>query len=224
MSLPRDELAQRLRLYVVTDATLARGRSDLEIVEAAISGGATAIQLRHKTAEDRARYEEAVALARYCRKRDVLFFVDDRVDIALASGADGVHLGQSDLPLPAARQIAESRLLIGISAETPQQARQAADGAADYIGAGTVFPTLTKSDAGTPIGIRGLAAITQAVDLPVVAIGGIQIQNIAQVVSTGVCGVAVVSAVVAAEKPEAAARALRDALDRALGNQFPSDR
>lgn len=206
------ELTRRLRLYLVTDRRLARGRGDEEVVTAALAGGVTAVQLRGKEMSTRELVAVGERLREITRRAGALFLVNDRLDVALAVEADGVHLGQDDLPLDRARRLAGRRFIIGISAENPREAQEAEAGGADYIGAGTVFPTGTKPDAGRPIGLDGLAAIVAAVKIPVVAIGGINAANAAAVLKTGATGIAVVSAIVAAADITAAAAELRHLL------------
>ncbi|MEN3184953.1 MAG: thiamine phosphate synthase [Atribacterota bacterium] len=185
-----------LSLYVITDRRIQK-RTNLEVVEEAIAGGASVIQLREKDLSTREFLEEALLLREYTKRHGVLFIVNDRVDIALASGADGVHLGAEDMPLLYARRIAP-RLIIGYSCDTKEEAQEAERLGADYLGVGTVFPTATKKDAGPPIGLDRLREIVSAVSIPVVAIGGITLENVEAVLATGVAGVAVVSAIVGA--------------------------
>lgn len=202
------ELATRLRLIVITDRMLARPREVTEVVAAALRAGAPAVQLREKELPSR----DALPLAR--RLRDdttaagALFFVNDRIDLALAVGADGVHLGPDDLPVAAARRIAPPRFLIGYSADEPEEARAAIASGADYIGCGTVFPTNTKSDAGPAVGLTTLAAVAKSVDAPVVAIGGITAARAPAAFAAGAAGCAVVGAVMAARDPGETVRTL----------------
>lgn len=201
-----------LRLYVLTDRGLSRGRAEIETVAAALAGGATAIQLRAKDESGGRLFELALALRDLTRRSGALLFVNDRLDVALAAAADGVHLGQDDLPLAAARRLAPPPFLIGVSAATPDEARAAELGGADYLGVGSVFATSTKADAGAPIGPAGLAVVARGTCLPIVGIGGISPANAASVLAAGAAGVAVVSAVVAAQDVEAATRRLAAAL------------
>ena len=202
---------ERLRaahLYVITPD--AEPGTVVELASAAVRGGAEVVQLRHKTL---AR-GELLALARRIRditlQAGVLFVVNDHVDIALISGADGVHLGPDDLSLSSARQVAGDRLLIGASASTPQAARAALADGADYLGTGPAFATPIKT-AKQVIGPEGVAAIAAAVgpEVPVFAIGGIDETNVAQVVAAGLRRVCVIRAVSEAPDPEQAARRLR---------------
>jgi thiamine-phosphate pyrophosphorylase len=203
-----------LRLYVITDRVLS-GRSHEAQAEAAIAGGATAIQLRDKTAPARVLVEVGERLAALCRARGVVFIVNDRADVAMACGADGVHVGEDDLPVAAARRLLGPGKIVGASAGTVEAARRAEAEGADYLGVGAVFSTGTKADAGDAIGLEALARIVRAVRIPVVGIGGITVENAAAVIRAGAAGVAVVSAVVAQPDIAAAARALRAQVDGA---------
>jgi thiamine-phosphate pyrophosphorylase len=195
-------------LYLVTDRTLARGRAMLEIVRAAVQGGVTCVQLREKTCSTREFIEEALAVKEFLRSRGVPLIINDRVDVALAVGADGVHLGQKDMPLAVARAIVTDTMRIGISAESLADAVAAQQGGADYLGVSPIFATPTKPDAAAPLGLAGLQAIRRAVHIPLVGIGGLNRQTAAEVLRHGADGIAVVSAIVAAEDPEQAAREL----------------
>jgi thiamine-phosphate pyrophosphorylase len=144
----------------------------------------------------------------------VPLIVNDRVDVALAIDADGVHVGQDDMPAPLARRLLGAGRILGVSAGTVEEALQAQADGADYLGTGDVYGTPSKADAGAPIGVAGLAAVARAVAIPVVAIGGIQVGNAAAAIRAGASGVAVISAVVGAPDPEAAARALRGIVER----------
>ncbi len=195
-------------LYLVTDRGLSRGRPTAEIVRAAVAGGVTCVQLREKRCSTRKFIAEALALRSFLKSHGVPLVINDRVDIALAVGADGVHLGQSDMPLSMARSILGESKIIGISAESLRDAVAAENGGADYLGVSPIFATLTKTDAAAPLGLEGLRAIRRAVKLPLVAIGGLNAGNAAAVIAGGADGLAVVSAIVAAEDPEFAAREL----------------
>lgn len=202
-------------LYLVTDDALAGGRSIEWIVAEAVAGGVTCVQLREKHAESRAYYERARALRERLRPLGIPLIINDRLDIALAAGADGVHLGQGDLPCVEARRIAGPNFLIGISVSTTAEAQAAARDGADYLGISPIFDTPTKTDTPPATGIDGLRAIRAAVSLPLVAIGGIKAENAAAVVRAGADGIAVVSAIMAVADPRAAARALADVVARA---------
>lgn len=200
-------------LYIITDARLSRGRSHMDIVRAAIQGGATVVQYREKEATTRRMVEEAREMRELCQEMGVPFIVNDRVDVALAVDADGVHLGVDDMPVPIARRLLGPGKLIGFSPETIEQARAAEAEGADYLGVGSVFGTSTKPDAGPPIGLSGLRRVIAAVSIPVVGIGGITAQNAPQVIQAGAAGVAVISAVVGVEDVETAARQLREIIE-----------
>ena len=197
-------------LYVVTDSQLSRGRSDAEVARMAYKGGADVVQLRMKNADGGAMLEQANLIRQYADEMCRLFIVNDRVDIAMASGADGVHLGQSDIPLETARRLMGDDAIIGISVDNVEQAVAAEEGGADYVGVGAVFRTSTKPDAMQGVGLGAVFEVRQAVDIPVVAIGGINRGNIQDVIRAGADSAAVVSAVVAQDDVAAAAHELRD--------------
>ncbi len=199
-----------LGLYVVTDGGLTRGRPLVEIVAAAIRGGTDAIQLREKEGPAREQLALGRRLRALTREAGVLFIVNDRADLAVALDADGVHVGQDDLPPDVARRIVGPERIIGVSAGTLDEALAARDAGADYLGVGPIYATATKPDAGAATGPELIAAIRRRVDLPIVGIGGIGRDNAAVVLAAGADGVAVVSAVVAADDPEAAARELKE--------------
>ncbi|MHB8840232.1 MAG: thiamine phosphate synthase [Candidatus Aquicultor sp.] len=184
------------------------GKSHLDIAKAAIEGGASIIQYRDKHASSRKLFEDALELRKLTADAGALLIINDRADIALAVEADGVHLGQNDLSLAEARRILGDTYIIGISATCFDEAVEAADRGADYIGLGPVFPTPSKDDAAPPIGLEGVAAVRKAVDIPIVAIGGITIDNIEEVVRAGSDGIAVISAVSSAPDMGVAARTI----------------
>lgn len=206
----RDNSPAMFDLYVVTDASLSGGRSDAELARLAYEGGADAVQLRMKNADGGEMLAQAREIARAAAEKNRLFFVNDRVDVAMASGADGVHLGQSDIPVADARRLMGDDAIIGASVQTVGQAVAAVEAGADYLGVGAVFRTSTKPDAVQGIGLGAVWEISRAVDVPVVAIGGINRGNVQDVIRAGADGVAVVSAVAAQEDPRAAAHELRD--------------
>lgn len=205
-------------LIVITDAGLARPRSVLEVVRAALDAGAPAIQLRDKAAGARELAEAARALLGVTRPAGALLTVNDRLDVALAVGSDGVHLGPDDIPVAEARAVvreAEGRLdisagfIVGTSTDDPDEARRLVADGADYIGCGTVYPTTSKPDAGRVIGLDGLRRVVAAVDVPVFGIGGISAAGSAEIArETGASGIAVIGAVMSATDPAAAVRAL----------------
>jgi len=185
----------------------------IEQARVACEGGASMVQLRAKRATDSLTLEWAVAIREITRKFGVGFFVNDRFDLALAAGADGVHLGQDDLPPSRIPIAARSRLLIGRSTHSLEQAAAAREEPVDYIAFGPIFETKTKDSPGHPRGVEQLAEVVRAVhSQPVVAIGGIDLGNLACVAEAGVAGVAVISAIAGAADPRRAVRALADAL------------
>jgi thiamine-phosphate pyrophosphorylase len=198
----------RLRLVVITDARLAGRRGIEAVVEAALGAGAPAIQLREKQAGAGEMLSLARRLRELTRAANALLFVNDRVDVALAAQADGVHLGPRDLPVELVRRYSPAGFLIGYSTDDPELARRAVDDGADYIGCGTVWATSTKEDAGRAIGPAGLALVADAVPVPVVGIGGITPQRALELADTGAAGVAVVGAVMSALDPAHATRHL----------------
>jgi thiamine-phosphate pyrophosphorylase len=200
-------------LYVITEAKLSRGRMHIDVIRAAIEGGATVVQYREKEGTTRRLLEESLALRRLTREAGVPFIVNDRVDVALAVEADGVHVGQDDMPAAVTRRLMGRDKIVGVSATNLQEALQAEKDGADYLGAGPVFATPTKPDAAPAMGLEGLAEICRRVSIPVVAIGGINEQNAATVIEAGADGVAVISAVVAAPAVAAAARRLREVIE-----------
>jgi len=202
-------------LYLVTDKGLSRDRSTRDIVESGIRGGVTCVQLREKTATTRVFIQEAQALKDLLAVFNIPLIINDRLDIALAVGADGVHLGQKDMPLAMARAIAGNRLIIGISAESVEDAIAAELGGADYLGVSPIYATPTKIDTAPALGLKGLAEIRKVVKIPLVAIGGLNSENASAVIQSGADGVAVVSAIVAAEDPERAARQLKKVIQKA---------
>ncbi|MDR1048344.1 MAG: thiamine phosphate synthase [Synergistaceae bacterium] len=206
----RTRLRQALRLYVIPDRAIGAPRSLEEQTRLAVEGGATAIQLRDKEADGGELLRAARALAALCRERRVLFIVNDRLDVALLCGADGVHLGQSDIPVREARRLAPRPFVIGASAHTPEEAARARADGADYLGVGAVFGTGSKDNA-TVIGLEGLRAAVAATDLPCAAIGGIGLENLRGVMRCGVDGISVISASVRGDvRPRTAL--LREAL------------
>jgi thiamine-phosphate pyrophosphorylase len=201
-------------LYVVTDEKLSIGLTHAQIAERALAGGADVIQLRDKRLEGRRLVEHARAIRKLTRKAGKLFIVNDRLDIALASGADGVHLGQEDLALADARSIAPKGFLIGFTVHDVREAKEAQKAGADYLGLSPIFSTGSKSDAGDACGLDVLRDVKRAVSLPVVAIGGINLANARSVLEAGADGLAVISAVVSQPDVEAAARSLKAVLVR----------
>lgn len=196
-----------LLLYGVTDRTWLDGRDLADVVEQSILGGVTMVQLREKDLAHDTFLEEAHRIGQICRRHGVPFLIDDDVELAAAVGADGVHVGQHDMEAGMARAKVGPDMLLGVSAQTVEQALRAQAAGADYLGVGAVFPTGTKTDA-EAVSYDTLKAICEAVDIPVVAIGGIGPDNVAKLAGSGICGVAVVSALYAQKDPCAAARTL----------------
>ncbi len=197
-------------LYVITDRKLSQGRSHLEVMSSAIAGGTRIIQLRDKECTARELVKEGLALRELTYREGVLFIVNDRVDVALAIEADGVHLGQDDLPAKLARKILGKDKIIGVSIGDAEEAVQAVEDGADYVSVSPVFSTTTKLDAGEGLGIQLITEVKKCTDVPIVAIGGITKDNIARVARAGADCAAVISAVVAADDVEAATRRLLD--------------
>ena len=205
-------LHDRLRLHVLTDRALSRGRSTAEVVTAALAGGATVVQLRDKERTGAALVGVGHHLRALTRAHGGLLIVNDRVDVALAIDADGAHVGQDDLPAREARRVLGPDRLLGVSARTVEEAVRAAGEGADYIGFGPVFSTATKGNAGPPRGLEDLRRACRAVAVPIVAIGGITPDNVGDVLVAGAAGVAVIAAVVTAPDIAAATRTLRQAI------------
>ncbi len=202
-------LAEALSLIVITDRGLAHPRPVEEVVVDVLRAGVKAIQLREKDAPPRELLECALTLREKTREFGALLFVNDRLDVALAAGVDGVHLGPDDIPVAAARGAAPPGFLIGTSTDIPGVARDLQAAGADYIGCGAVFQTTTKKDAGEVIGIDGLAAVAAAVDIPVVGIGGVTPEGARKIAEgSEAVGTAVISAVMAASEPGRVAQEL----------------
>jgi thiamine-phosphate pyrophosphorylase len=199
------------RLHVVTDA--AGGAGALDAVRAALAGGTPVVQVRTKTGSDLSRLAFAREVVLLCRAAGALSIVNDRVDLALAAGADGTHVGADDLPVSVVRRIAGPDHLIGGTARDPVRAAELVAAGADYLGVGPAFATSTKDGLPDPIGPAGVGAVAAAVAVPVIAIGGVTADRVPLLRAAGAHGVAVVSAVSAAPDPAAAARALLAALD-----------
>jgi thiamine-phosphate pyrophosphorylase len=202
-------------LYLVTDRSLARGRATLDIVKAAVLGGTTCVQLREKDCSTLDFIQQALSIKEFLSTHGVPLIINDRLDVAQAVSADGVHLGQTDMPLDMARTIVGDTMIIGISAESLKDAIEAEKGGADYLGVSPIYTTPTKTDTAPPLGLEGLRNIRNAVKIPLVGIGGLNKDNSADVIRNGADGVAVVSAIVAAENPETAARELKQIITAA---------
>lgn len=201
------------RLHVLTDVERQCRFDDAELARLALVGGADAIQFREKRGSTRGMIAIARGLAGICRDRGACLIVNDRLDVALASDADGVHLGREDFPPSLARRILGPDRLIGASAGTVEEAIAGMRAGADYIGAGPVYATGSKPDASPPIGVDGLRAIVRAVEIPVIAIGGVTVERVPEILGAGAHGIAVIEAVACDPDPAAATRRLREALE-----------
>ena len=199
-----------LSVYLVTDRDLCGARGVAETVRQAVAAGATIVQLRDPQAKTRVLVEEARALGALLRPAGIPFVVNDRVDVALAAGADGVHLGQSDMAVADARALIGPEPLLGLSITAMADLDASDLAGVDYLGVGPVFATATKADAAPAMGLAGLAAVRAACDLPIVAIGGIDATNTAAVIEAGADGVAVVSAICAAPDAGEATREIAE--------------
>ena len=199
---------KHMLLYAVTDRAWVGKQTLYEQVEAALRGGVTCVQMREKELDEAAFLQEARDIGALCRLYGVPFIVNDSVDIAIACGADGVHVGQEDLAAGEVRRRAGDDMILGVSVHTVEEARQAVQDGADYLGLGAVFPTSTKTDV-DQMPSETLRAICDAVDVPIVAIGGIKRDNILKLSGSGVDGVALVSAIFSAEDIEGTCRELR---------------
>ncbi|NTU68543.1 MAG: thiamine phosphate synthase [Chlorobiaceae bacterium] len=198
MTLPRRFLC------VITD----EHRCPVELARMALEGGARMLQLRRKHASGRELFAWAIRIQELCRQHEAIFVVNDRLDIAMAMHADGVHLGQEDLPAATARALLGPEILLGVSVSNVEEAVKAHAEGADYLGLGHIFPTVSKEKPNPPLGIPMIESVRKAVDLPIVAIGGIGTDNAAEVMKAGASGLAVISAVASAGDPTAAAREL----------------
>lgn len=200
---------EELLLYAVTDRSWLGDNTLYQQVEKALKGGATFIQLREKKLSQEKFFEEAKEIKNLCKEYQVPFVINDNIEIALTVDADGVHVGQSDMEVGAVRKKLGQGKIIGVSAQTVEHAVQAEKQGADYLGVGAVFSTDSKDDA-DDVSIEALKAICRAVTIPVIAIGGIGKKNIAQLTGSGICGIAVISAIFAQPDIEEAARELKD--------------
>ena len=209
---------EMLRLYAVTDRSWLRGQTLFEQVEQALAGGATLVQLREKELEEDAFMREAVDMAKLCHRYGVPLLINDNVEIARRSGADGVHVGQDDMGAASVRSILGSDMIVGVTAKTVGQALCAQEAGADYLGSGAVFGTSTKLNA-KPMDKALLRSICNAVSIPVAAIGGINRSNIAELAGTGIDGVAVVSGIFAAADIENECRYLRGIAEQIAGSK-----
>lgn len=206
---------ENLLLYGITDRTWLNGKTLYQQVEEALQGGATFIQLREKNLDDESFLKEAIEIKELCKSYNVPFIINDNVGIALKMNADGVHLGQNDMEAGNVRSILGKDKIIGVSAQTVEQALLAQERGADYLGVGAVFPTDSKKDANN-ISHQTLKEICKAVDIPVVAIGGISKDNVQALSGSGICGVAVISAIFAQDNIAEATRELKKQVKKAV--------
>ncbi|MCJ7579202.1 MAG: thiamine phosphate synthase [Candidatus Aminicenantes bacterium] len=202
------------KLHVITDTSLQSRFSHFELAELAISGGADTLQFRQKIGSTREMIAQSCRIKSLCDKAGVSFIVNDRLDVAIAAMADGVHLGQDDFPIPLARKILAENILIGGSASTLEEAWRCVEEGADYVGFGPVFPTSSKADAGPVSGIKKLKEVVDTCPVPIIAIGGITPENTREVLEAGAAGIAVISAVCCAQDPKEATQNLIKALRR----------
>ena len=204
-----------LLLYAVTDRAWLGEATLAQQVEQAIQGGVSCVQLREKELDSAAFAQEAVQIRQLCRRYRVPFLINDNVDLALRCDADGVHVGQHDMAAAEARRRLGRDKILGVSVQTVEQAVAAQQQGADYLGVGAVFPTASKADADS-VPYASLQAICQAVDIPVVAIGGIALSNVQQLAGSGICGIAVISAIFASPDIAQAAQQLRAAVTKVV--------
>lgn len=204
-----------LSLYLVTDRDLSMGRSLEEIVKEAVKGGITMLQLREKNTSTADFYKIACSLKNLLKGHNIPLIINDRLDIAIASDADGLHIGQSDMPYSVVREILGKDKIIGLSVETIEQAREANELDVDYIGLSPVFSTNTKTDINTPLELEGIREIASFTKHKTVAIGGINTQNTGDIIKNGADGIAVVSAIISQESPKMAAAELKKIIKEA---------
>ncbi len=202
------------RLCVITDHEPRPGRSHLDIATQAVRGGATMIQLRDKVSGLRQLLPQARQISELCRAHGVCFMINDRLDLAFAADADGVHLGQYDLPPRAARALLGTEKILGVSTHSIEQALSAVEQGADYLGIGPIFATATKATGYEPVGCDMIRQLRIRVNLPIVAIGGIRLSNVGEIVRSGASGVAVISAIVGAEDMTATTRSFIAAIQQ----------
>ena len=201
-----------LSLYLVTDERLAGARGVVEAVRAAVEGGVTMVQLRSPYDKGRQQMATALALLEFLRPRGIPLIINDRVDLALAVDADGVHVGQNDLPVSIVREMIGPDRILGLSISSPAELAASDLSIVDYVGLGPIFPTATKANAAPAIGFDGLKALAAAIPLPAVAIGGLKAEHVEPVLASGAAGLAIVSAIIAADDPAASAAAFSAAI------------
>ena len=204
-------------LYLVTDRALSLGRSNLEVIRAAVSGGVTVVQLREKEATTKDFYEEGLRLRDFLKLKGIPLIINDRIDIALALDAEGVHLGKDDMPVSIARLILGPNKIIGASVFTPEEAKAAELHGADYLGLSPIFMSETKPELTQQVGIESISLVKCCVQIPVVGIGSMNEANAYEAVRAGLDGVAVVSAICSQKNPKAAAAAIKAEVIRAKG-------
>ena len=203
-----------LSLYLIADTAIETKMPFFKVVEEAIAGGVTVVQLRCKNKSRDEAFDLAHSLRNLTRSYKVPFFINDNVEMVLSVDADGVHLGQTDMKIEEARKIIGSEKIIGLSAHTMDEASEAEKKEVDYIGVGTVYPTSSKSDIRGIIGTDGLRDIRNKINIPVVAIGGISSVNAASVMATGVNGVAIIAAIMCADSPRQAAQEIKSVIEK----------
>lgn len=202
------------KLHIITDTVRQSRFSCIELAELAIRGGADTIQFRQKNGSTKELISNSQKIKHLCTEAGISFVVNDRLDVAIAVDADGVHLGQDDFPIPLARKILPEDTLIGGSAATIEEVRRCVEEGANYVGFGPVFPTSSKEDAGPVSGINKLKEVVDASPVPIIAIGGITPENIREVLEAGAAGIAVISTVCCAEDPTEATQNLLNAMQR----------
>lgn len=195
-------------LYLVTDRGILKERDIFEAVEESLKGGVTLLQLREKDISSLDFYNIALKMKILAKKYNVPFIINDRLDIALAVDADGLHIGQSDLPLEVTRKLLGTHKILGYSVGNLEEAIYGEKHGADYLGAGPVYPTGSKADAGSPIGVQGLAELKKAVNLPIVGIGGVSLSNLKDVKKSGIEGISLISAILGSRDIQGASREL----------------
>lgn len=208
MKYTKELIRKALSVYLVMGLNEFNGRPPLEIAELALKGGITMLQLREKERDIREVLECGKKIRRLCDEYKVPFIVNDRVDLAMILEADGVHIGQTDLPAFEVRKLIGNDAIIGVSAGNSAELNRAMEEGADYLGLGSIFATSTKKDAGPPVGVEWIWEVSQQVNIPIVGIGGIQPENVSEVIRAGADGVAVVSAITHHMNPNQAAESL----------------
>ena len=196
------------KLHVLTDTVFQNRFSHPELAGLAIRGGADTIQYRQKSGSTREMIRIAAQMKRVCSDHSVPLIVNDRVDVAMAAKADGVHLGQDDFPIPLARELLGQEMIIGVSVSNMEEVEKCLLDGADYVGFGPIYPTTSKDDADSVKGVASLVQVAKAIPVPIIAIGGIGLDNVSEILQTGIHGIAVISSVCCQEDPEQASKAL----------------